>query len=244
MGTVCIGHPPQCFDMILDTGSSDLWVDSTRCQGDLCQNLTKKYDHELSDTYSDEKDPPTANLEALINAGVGGILGLALENLSHNNMTPIFFTMFDQKKIKQNLFTFCKPRLSKTVNSHMITAIVDTGTTVIRGSEEDVEKLNEAIGGWPYKDGIYQVNCSAVDSLPNIQFIIEDKTFEITPDYYANDVCITAISVSSADSDIGFWILGGTFLDGLCTVYDVGNSRLGFAKAKDDTFPDVPDKSS
>ncbi|SCU95900.1 LAMI_0F04324g1_1 [Lachancea mirantina] len=47
---ISLGTPPQPFKVILDTGSSNLWVPSAEC-GSLACFLHSKYDHDASSSY-------------------------------------------------------------------------------------------------------------------------------------------------------------------------------------------------
>ncbi|KAI8979922.1 aspartic peptidase domain-containing protein [Pilobolus umbonatus] len=69
-GEISVGTPPQIFNVIFDTGSSDLWVVSSKCTSTVCKGH-KKFNRKKSHTYNSKVD--TDNIE--IEYGTGSITG-------------------------------------------------------------------------------------------------------------------------------------------------------------------------
>jgi len=52
VGQICVGTPEQCFDVIFDTGSSNLWINDISCQDEACK-LHNRFDHGASSTHKE-----------------------------------------------------------------------------------------------------------------------------------------------------------------------------------------------
>jgi cathepsin D len=55
-------------------------------------------------------------------------------------------------------------------------AVLDSGTSLLAGPTADVEAIVKAIGAKPLTKGEYTVDCSKVDSLPDLEVVIGGKT--------------------------------------------------------------------
>ncbi|CAA7410423.1 unnamed protein product [Spirodela intermedia] len=73
-GEIGIGTPPQMFTVIFDTGSSNLWVPSSKCYFSVPCYFHSKYKSSLSSTYKKNGSP------AEIHYGTGAISGFFSED--------------------------------------------------------------------------------------------------------------------------------------------------------------------
>uniref|UniRef100_A0A7S2JLJ7 Peptidase A1 domain-containing protein n=1 Tax=Cyanoptyche gloeocystis TaxID=77922 RepID=A0A7S2JLJ7_9EUKA len=115
------------------------------------------------------------------------------------------------------------------------TAIVDTGTTLIYGPSDVVQKILEKAAA--------SDDCSNFKTLPIIELQLGNRKYALAPEEYVfrmrvrsgRVVCLTGIfgtnSNGKARNDRVDWILGSVFIRAYYTVFDRANDQVGFAKA-------------
>lgn len=109
--------------------------------------------------------------------------------------------------------------------------VVDTGTSILAGPVNAVNKLIAPIGN-------VSEDCSNVDSLPTITFSINGHDFDLTPDFYVlrgadeNGKIQCQLGIEGVNAGVPIWILGDPFLRKYYTVWDAESNRVGFATAK------------
>ncbi|KAJ6540037.1 aspartic peptidase domain-containing protein [Mycena vulgaris] len=129
------------------------------------------------------------------------------------------------------------------VTTNGITAVLDTGSTVVIGDDEGVQMLYSAIPG----PGFFTVPC---DMVPTVGLTLVNGTlppdqrraqqpeastdnppFKIAPEVFnlgvlqGNDCVGGVVSMDG----ISFWVLGDVFLRNFYTYYDSGKIQVGFA---------------
>lgn len=86
-GSMTIGTPPQPFNVILDTGSSDLWLADTSCTS--CDSVTPLFQASKSSTFQSTAAAP----EVTIRYGSGAVAG----KLSSDSVSMGGFTVANQQ---------------------------------------------------------------------------------------------------------------------------------------------------
>ncbi|XP_015989654.1 pregnancy-associated glycoprotein [Rousettus aegyptiacus] len=110
-------------------------------------------------------------------------------------------------------------------------AIVDTGTSLLIGPNDFISQILKIINAQPTSNGESVVDCSSVDTLPDIIFTISGVKYPVPASAYIQkdnlDICYSNFEGMAVDSDL--WILGDVFLRLYFTVFDRANDRIGLA---------------
>jgi len=127
-----------------------------------------------------------------------------------------------------------------------VSAIVDSGTSLLAGPKDKVSKMAEAAGATLLAGKEYTIDCSKIDSLPAIELTLGGgKKFTLeAKDYVLNEggQCLFALMPIDLPPKLGeMWILGDVFMRKYYTVFDYGNKRVGMAPVKAAVTQEVED---
>ncbi|XP_054918716.1 lysosomal aspartic protease-like isoform X2 [Dermacentor andersoni] len=257
VGVVTLGTPPQSFKVIFDTGSSNLWVPSSKCvDSNIGCRGRSKYDKDASSTYKKNGRRfkmryesglvrGTLSRDDLGVAGVSvrgqlfgevthttgdvfkvvafdGIFGLGYPDISEKDVVPPFDNMLKQELVTEPLFSvflsstpseqnggeilfggvnserytgdityadvtkkgywqFIMDGLqvgSKSIVTSSSEAVVDSGTTIMAGPKEEIERINKYLKATPSPRGNYRVSCKNIPKMPKAVFTIGGRQFE------------------------------------------------------------------
>jgi cathepsin D len=109
--------------------------------------------------------------------------------------------------------------------------VVDTGTSILAGPVNAVNKLIEPIGN-------VSADCSNVHTLPTITISLAGHDYDLGPDFYVlqaedeNGKVQCQLGIEGVNAGVPIWILGDPFLRKYYTVWDAEANRVGFATAK------------
>jgi len=105
---------------------------------------------------------------------------------------------------------------------------VDTGTSMLAGPSDLVDKLNDKLGA--------KEDCSNFASLPQLGFQIGDKVLNLDPEDYMDksegDCSFSVMSLDVPPPKGPLFIFGDPFLRRFVTIYDRAGPKVGFAAAK------------
>lgn len=124
---------------------------------------------------------------------------------------------------------------SASLLSKNVSAILDTGTSLIAGPSALIQKINDQIGAQAYSGGWQSLNCSTLPNLPAINFLLGGHNFTLNAtDYVIQSGPQTCLSgFTSVELTANMWILGDVFIAKWYTIFDHANKRVGLAESVD-----------
>jgi hypothetical protein len=112
-------------------------------------------------------------------------------------------------------------------------AIVDSGTSLLAMPPAQADKIANELGAKKMFTGQYTVDCSAIDSLPDVTFTIDGQDYPLPASDYVlstGKMCLLGF-MGFAIENGPTYILGDVFMRTYYTVFDQGNGQVMFANA-------------
>ncbi|VDQ07347.1 unnamed protein product [Trichobilharzia regenti] len=117
--------------------------------------------------------------------------------------------------------------------------LLDTGTSLISGSDESVDTINSRLGAKLSGDGEYAFNCKDINLLLPIEFVFKKRSYILEAKNYvlkeANWLYTQCTSPFASNDGIspGVWVLGNVFMRKFYTVFDFGENEIWLAGVND-----------
>jgi hypothetical protein len=156
-------------------------------------------------------------------------------NISYHNVTKRAYWQIEMNSISIG---------SHKITTHSQQIIIDSGTSLIIGPYFEIERIMNIIDAYLTVSGFYK--CRSSDNLPDITISLGNNSYTIPPSLYVIDKDCTLGFVYGDLSAVNIsWILGDVFMRNYYTVFDMENSRVGFANlsSTSDCFTS-PDESN
>ncbi|KAB0357739.1 hypothetical protein FD754_001895 [Muntiacus muntjak] len=243
IGSITIGTPPQQFQVVFDTGSSDLWVPSVYCQSSSC-STHNTFNPTQSSTFQDVRR--TVNL-SFGSGRMSGYLGSDIVR-QPDIASVVMFGGVDNSYFHGDLnwipviepcyWQIIMDRVS--MNGKVIAcygrcqAIVDTGSSLLLGPTDVVSSIQRHINPNPIGDSEQMMSCSDAMSPPPVTFTISGTDFPGTPKYYiqkiSKSLCFSSFQGATENMfPLETWILSDIFLRAYFSVFDWSKNRIGLA---------------
>ena len=116
-------------------------------------------------------------------------------------------------------------------------AIVDSGTSLIAGPQDEIEILAASLGASLDPYGSFAINCSEVEHLPEFRFVVGGLELVIAGHkmtYRQQGNCYLAIEFGPASS---LWILGDSFMRQFYIVFHYIEQWVGFGMLSSNSSP-------
>ncbi|KAH7693455.1 ASP-1 protein, partial [Aphelenchoides avenae] len=194
-------------------------------------NALKKLDQSVFSVWLDKHPVPAATAAATAGSITFG--GLNSKSCDANwQWTPLQLT--DSGTYEYWQFTLDSFSIGPKNYFAEQVCISDTGTSWINAPAHIVNGIaSETNAEYQFKDDIYTVDCDA-KGLPDFIFTVGGSRLVVSPKIYLLKIDATkntcAIEVYATPFMDG-WLVGDTLMRAYCHAYDVGNKRIGFAKA-------------
>ena len=114
-----------------------------------------------------------------------------------------------------------------------LTAIIDTGSSLLIGPDYEVQQVLDAIekGNDCDFDQYLLCECGESEKFPDIEFHLGEKVFSLTfKNYMIKNGSKCQVLISS-NKELNRWILGDVFIRRYYSIFDLENERMGLVRS-------------